>query len=344
MSLKLSAAITIFAAAASTAWAQNAPINTASCPTGTVNSFGVPDQQRATQDACQKAIDLFQYLAPQLGTVLAGGNATLGQGGGLGGPGHFSLGVRVNAIQGSLPQFNASTSPAVTGAQRTNYPTKTPFIPLPVADFSVGVFGGIPLGLTNVGSLDAIVSASYLPSFSNSSVDVKVPNGSLKLGFGGRLGILQESLLIPGVSVTYLQRDLPTADITSNFNGDTLQVTRLAVKTKAYRVVASKSFLIFGLAVGGGRDKYSSSASIRASVAPRTLPPTGRQTSGPVALSQDLTRTNAFADLSLNLPLFKLVGEIGQVSGGTVNTYNTFQGHSADDSRIFGSVGVRLGF
>lgn len=342
MKLKLFAAVTMFAAFASVASAQS--VDTQRCPPGTVNTFGVPDQQRATQDACQKAIDLFQYLAPQLGTVLAGGNATLGQGGGLGGPGHFSLGVRVNALQGSLPQFNGSTTPSVTGAQKTNYPTKSQYLPLPVADFSVGVFGGIPLGLTSVGSLDAIVSASYLPSFHNSSVDVTVPNGSLKLGFGGRLGILQESLVVPGVSVTYLQRDLPKVDVTSNFGGDTLQVNGLQVKTKAYRIVASKSFLMFGLAVGAGRDTYESSASVRASVAPRTVPPTSRQNAGPVALSQSITRTNAFADLSLNLPLFKIVAEIGQASGGKVSTYNTFANDAADASRMYGSVGLRLGF
>lgn len=342
MKLKLFVAVTIFAAA-STASAQNGTVNTAQCPAGTTNSFGVPDQQRATQDACQKAIDLFQYLAPQLGTALAGGNATLGQGGGLGGPGHFSLGLRVNAIKGTLPQFDNSTTPSVNGAQRTTYPTKDQIVPMPVADLAIGVFGGIPLGLTNVGAIDAIVSASYLPAFNNSSVDVKVPNGSLKLGFGGRLGILQESLLVPGISVTYLQRDLPTVDITSNFNGDTLQVNGLAVKTKAYRLVASKSFLMFGLAIGGGRDKYSSAASVRASVAPRTVPPTSRQTAGPISLSQDLTRTNVFADLSINLPLFKIVGEIGQVSGGTVNTFNSFSNAAADASRIYGSVGLRLG-
>jgi len=262
MKLKLFVAAVIFGAGATTAAAQNALVSS-QCPAGTTNSFGVPDQQRATQDACQKAIDLFQYLAPQLGTALAGGNATLGQGGGLGGPGHFSLGLRVNVVKGSLPQFNSSTTPAVTGAVRTTYPTKDRIIPMPVADLSVGLFGGIPLGVTNVGSFDAIVSASYLPAFSNSSVDVKVPSGSLKLGFGGRLGILQESLLVPGLSVTYLQRDLPTVDITSNFSGDTLQVNGLAVKTKAYRVVASKSFLFFGLAGGAGRGNYNSSAAIR---------------------------------------------------------------------------------
>ena len=31
-----------------------------------------------------------------------------------------------------------------------------------------------------------------------------------------------------------------------------------------------------------------------------------------------------FADLSLNFPFIKIVGEIGQVSGGTIDTYNTF--------------------
>lgn len=342
MKLRSFAALTILAAAATTASAQ--AVDTKSCPPGTVSGVGVPDQQRATQDACQKSIDLFQYLAPQLGTVLAGGNATLGQGGALGGPGHFSLGLRVNALRGSLPQFNSATTPAVTGAQKTNYTLKDQYLPLPVAELALGIFGGIPLGLTSVGALDAIVSASYLPSITTSGVDVKVPSGSLKLGFGGRLGILQESLLVPGVSVTYLKRDLPTVDLTSNFSGDTLQVKGLEVKTKAWRVVASKSFLMFGLAVGGGKDTYNSSASIRASVAPRAVPPTPRQTAGPVALSQNITRTNVFADLSLNLPLFRIVGEIGQVSGGTVTTFNTFSGTAADASRMYGSVGLRFGF
>jgi hypothetical protein len=344
MKLRLFVGCFAFAASASAAFAQSGSVNTASCPPGTANSLGVPDQQRATQDACQKAIDLFQYLAPQLGTVLAGGNATLGQGGGLGGPGHFSLGVRMNALRGSLPQLNNSTTPSVTGAQRTNYTTKDQYLPLPVADLSVGIFGGLPLGLTNVGSLDAIVSASYLQSFHSGTIDVTVPSGSLKLGFGGRLGILQESILVPGVSVTYLQRDLPKVDITSNFNRDTLQVNGLQVKTKAWRVVASKSFLIFGLAVGAGKDTYNSDASVGAIVQARTVPPTQRQTAGPVRLSQDLTRTNAFADLSLNLPLLKIVGEIGQASGGSVTTYNTFSGSAADASRRYGSVGLRLGF
>jgi hypothetical protein len=54
------------------------------------------------QDACQQAYDIYQFMAPQLGLALAGGNATLGQGSTLGGFGHFSIGLRANGFQGRL--------------------------------------------------------------------------------------------------------------------------------------------------------------------------------------------------------------------------------------------------
>jgi hypothetical protein len=330
-----------FAILALTASSLSAQIDTQRCPPGTVSNLGVPDQARASQDACQKAIDLFQYMAPQLGTSITGGNATLGQGGNLGGLGHFSLGFRVNAVQGSLPQIQ-NTSVSVNGAQSTQFETKTQILPMPTADLAIGIFKGLPLAITNVGGVDLLVSAAYLPEFNNSGVSVKVPDGSLKLGYGARVGILQESLLVPGVSVSYLVRDLPTVNIAANSGSDSLYVNKLALKTKAWRVTASKSLLFIGLAVGFGQDKYESSTDIRAHVAARALTPAAN--AGPVSLAQDLTRTNIFADVSMNLLLLKLTGEIGQVSGGTINTYNTFSGKQAADSRIYGSVGARFGF
>jgi hypothetical protein len=318
-------------------------IDTQRCPPGTVNGFGVPDQTRASQDACQKAIDLFQYVAPQLGTAITGGNATLGQGGSLGGLGHFSVGLRINAVQGSLPQIQ-NVTPAVTGATSTRFDTKTQFIPMPTADLAIGIFKGLPLAITNVGGIDLLVSAAYLPEFDGSGVSVKVPNGSLKLGYGARVGILQESLLVPGISVSYLQRDLPTVNITGANGNDSLYVNNLSLKTKAWRVVASKSLLFIGLAAGAGQDKYESSTDVGAHVAARTVPPTPAANAGPVSISQNITRTNVFANLSMNLLLLKLTGEIGQVSGGTINTFNTFSGKQAADSRIYGSVGARFGF
>jgi hypothetical protein len=331
-----------FAAIALAATSASAQVDTQRCPPGNVGAT-IPDQTRASQDACQKAIDLFKYLAPQLGTSITGGNATLGQGSSLGGLGHFSVGIRVNAVQGSLPQVQDVT-PSVTGATSTNFDTKDQIIPMPTADLAIGIFKGIPLALTNVGGVDLLVSAAYLPEFDGDGVSVKVPDGSLKIGYGARVGILQESLLVPGISVSYLRRDLPTVNIAGNSNNDSLFVDNLSLKTKAWRVVASKSLLMFGLAAGFGQDKYESSADIRAHVAPRTVPPIPASNAGPVSMSQSMTRTNVFADLSINLLILKLTGEIGQVSGGTINTFNTFSGKQAADSRIYGSVGARFGF
>ena len=56
-----------------------------------------------------------------------------------------------------------------------------------------------------------------------------------------------------------------------------------------------------------------------------------------------MTRNNMFVDLSLNLPIFKLVIEAGQVSGGDKpSTFNTFEGTGIVDSRVYGSLGVRF--
>ena len=326
----------LFAGAALVNTSVNAQTPDAQCP-------AITSSQRISQDACQKAIDLFRYLAPQLGTSIAGGNATLGQGGNLGGLGHFAVGLRVNAVQGSLPQVQ-TTNISTSGAVQSTFNTKNQYFPMPTADLAVGIFKGLPLALTNVGGVDLLVSAAYLPEFNSSGVSVKVPNRSLKLGYGARVGILQESLLVPGVSVSYLVRDLPTVNVAANSGNDSLYVNSLSLKTKAWRMVASKSLILFGLAAGFGQDKYDASTDISAHVAARTVPPTSAANAGPVSLAQSLTRTNVFADLSMNLLLFKLTGEIGQVSGGTINTYNNFSGKQAADSRIYGSVGARFGF
>ena len=63
------------------------------CPGGSLS-------EQTTQDACQKAVDIFAFMTPQLGIGLVGGNATLGATSALGGIGHFSIGVRGNATRG----------------------------------------------------------------------------------------------------------------------------------------------------------------------------------------------------------------------------------------------------
>lgn len=314
------------------------------CTPGTVTG-GIPNQQAAVQDACQKAMDLFQYMAPQLGVTIAGGNATIGVGGTIGGLGHIYVSGRANIVQSDLPQVDQVT-PSVTGAQRSTYPTRSQIIGIPALDASIGIFRGIPMGLTNVGGLDLLVSATYLPSFSSGSLDVRVPNGSFKFGGGARLGLIQETPFLPGIAVTYLRRGLPTVDLVANSGNDTLRVTGVNVNTDAVRLVVSKNLFLFGLAAGVGEDHYDSRASVSAYVAPRTLGASlvsPASTAGPYAMKQTLSRTTYFVDGSLNLPLVRLIGEIGHTTANSIATYNSFSGSPAGAARTYGAVGVRLG-
>jgi len=322
-----------------------------SCPAGgTVNvqnGIILPDRQRASQDACQMAVDIFQLVSPQLGLALAGGNAVLGSGSTLGGPGHFSIGVRANVFQGDLPDITSFPAPSTNGrvqyAGASALPAKTTVLGLPTADAAIGLFGGVPLPLTNVGGIDLLVSATYVPTIGDSTSDVRIaPDRNLQLGYGVRVGLLKESIVVPGVSFTYLKRDLPSTSISGSSSDVSISVRDAKVKTSAYRLVASKTLLTFGIAAGIGQDKYDDEASVQGTV--KAPAPVGTQTSDVIALSQKLTRTNYFVDLSLNLPVFKLVGEVGQVTGGTVDTYNEFDSGRADKARTYGSVGFRLAF
>jgi hypothetical protein len=288
----------------------------------------------AARNACNTAIDLFNYMAPQLGSVIAGGNTTLGQGGASGGIGHLSVSVRGNLVMGSLPQVQNYDPTASAGAQ--TIATKDQVLGLPAVDASVGLFPGINLGVTRVGGVDALLNAYYIPEYSGNGISVKLPDGSVKLGYGLRVGVLEEGLLTPGVGFSFVKRDLPTVDISADLgDGSTIEVRDLSVKTTSWRVTASKSLLVAGLAVGAGQDKYESGGTVQGSLFSGI---------GTASAKQSLTRTNYFADLMLKpLPFVKLIAEIGSVSGGEVATYNTFSGKAADASRLYGSVGVRLG-
>lgn len=287
-------------------------------------------------DACQKAVDLYQYLGVQLGTLVAGGNAMLGQGGTLGGFGHFQAELRFNAMHASVPDV-AGAGIAVGPARQSTYEVDEKWVGVPQVDASIGLFKGIPVGVTYVGGVDAILSASFVPDVKSGSVRIAAPDGSLKLGFGGRVGIMSESALTPGVSVTFLERDLPKTTITANAGDDNLTVEDLKITTRSWRVVASKSFVGFGLAAGVGQDEYRARSGLTYDVA-------GSRPSQTLALTIKPRRTNIFLDLSLTpFPLLRVVGEIGRVSGSGIDTYNRFD-PAAGDSRVYGSVGLRVGY
>ena len=299
-----------------------------------------------TADACQQVVDLFAYMAPQLGTAMVGGNTTLAQGGNLGGrtlglmP-KFAIDVRLNLVMGNIPELQA---PTVTSAGATAPPparaftSATSFVPLPSVDVAVGVWGGFPLGLSSIGGVDVLLSAAYVPSADLDQISVK-PDSPYKFGYGLRVGLLKESLVAPGIGISFIQRAMPKTTITgkagTGATATTVAITDLDLKATSYRLTVSKSLLIFGVAAGVGFDKNSASTGIT------ITPPVGSAVSF-TGLKQDVTRTNYFADLSMNLLVLKIVASGGMVSGGDIFTYNTFD-TAPDKSRMYASVGVRFG-
>lgn len=285
-------------------------------------------------DACQKAEDAYSYLFPQLGTALAGGHPTLGASDILGGFGHFNVGVRVTGVLGSLPDLDAV--PVGAGPRvASNIPTSKQVVPGPALDAAVGIYGGFPLGVTRVGGVDALVSIAYLPAPSEGETEFTVPDGSVRFGFGARVGLLDESIALPGISVSYLRRPLPVVSFrTVSPEGVEYGIDELDVDVGTWRLVATKSFLLFALSGGIGGDRYESSGFIVASGAGS---PEQR-----ISVDRDVSRTTWFVGMTFGLGPLHLGAEVGRVSSGKIATFNTFD-PAADAARTFASLGVRFG-
>ncbi|HJU89741.1 MAG TPA: hypothetical protein VJ672_10130 [Gemmatimonadaceae bacterium] len=284
-------------------------------------------------DACQKAIDLFRYFNPQVGTLVQGGNATVGHGGTLRFA-RFAAGIRLTALRAHVPVLNGpgvSSGPPVSDS----YDVDSKWAALPSADVAIGLFEGIPLGLLRVGSIEAIGTGFVVPDVTHGSVRLEPSGARFRFGWGARVGILQESLVTPAIVVTWMRRETPDIELSGRTTAqDSLGVHDLRVRTTGWRVVASKSFLSFGLAGGVGRDEYRSRGDLfyrlRSGLGAATL-----------RVDERVRRLNMFGTVSLNLPLIQFVGEIGRASGGDVDTYNSFA-TAADAARWYGSAGVRI--
>lgn len=286
-------------------------------------------------EACATGRDLLLYMAPQLGTSLVGGSHTLGIGTNLGGLFHFAIAVRANAVMGSLPDIDNVGANATPVSQ--NYAVKDQYLGLPTVDFALGLTKGFNLGVTRIGGIDLIGGATYVPEITEDDFSVTAPDGSLSIGYGARIGLLQQSALIPGVSFSWMKRDMPTLDMsTTSDGGDTFSIDNLAIKSTSWRLAAQKNFLLFQFGAGFGKDNYDFNADVAASV------DNGAYT-GSFNASQDMSRTTMYGSLGINLFLVKIVGEVGQVSGGSAPTFHTYD-TAADAKRMYGTVGVRISF
>ena len=121
---------------------------------------------------------------------------------------------------------------------------------------------------------------------------------------------------------------------------DTLQALGVRVRSDSWRLVASRHRAAFGVVAGIGQDRVDARGSVTG-VVNEGLRREAMVTPEPIRLR--LTRTNAFANLSINVAALRLVGEAGYAWGGDVATFNAFAGTSPAETRLYGSVGLRLG-
>ncbi|MBL0939936.1 MAG: hypothetical protein IBJ03_13660 [Gemmatimonadaceae bacterium] len=294
-------------------------------------------------DACQKARDLFAFVMPQAGVALSGGNPVLGEGGTMGGWGKRAISARLTAVQGQLPRNTVPLS--VTGASSSDFGAENTYVPVPSVDAAIGLFAGVPAGLTNVGGVDVLLGVTYLPDVSERDLRFAPKSGSFALSYGLRLGLLQESSLVPGISVSAMRRKLPTVALDYRPGNDSLSVGDLAVTSNTYRLVASKRFTLFGLAAGVGRDEIESTAGMYAVVNETVAAVPVRSEVTLSGLRNEVSRNTAFVNASFGLSITRIVAEYGWSSKGTIDeTVNQFGGKRANDAYRYASLGVTVRF
>ena len=294
-------------------------------------------------DACTKARDIFAFVMPQVGVALAGGNPVLGEGGTLGGWGKRALALRVTAVDGRVP--TNAVPVRLSGATSANLGAERVPVPVPSVDAAIGLWAGVPAGLTNIGGVDVLLGATYLPEVSQDGFSAAPQTSSFAFSYGVRVGALQESSLVPGVSLSYMRRTLPTTTLGYVTGNDSLTVANLAATSNSLRLVVSKRVAVFGFAAGVGRDELENTASVQGVVNETLLNQPVRAQVSLSALRNTVTRNTAFVNASLGLWIARLVGEIGWSGKGEADpTLNTFDGRKANDGYRYGSIGVLVRF
>lgn len=302
-------------------------------------------QATAVRDACQKGTDIFAMLAPQVNGALTGGGPVLGSSRAVRG---LSIGLRVNAVDGRAPDLG-NVRLSSTGIVRSAIPTTRVPVPAPAVDVALGVFPGLFVGVQRILAIDALVNVAYIPSRDFQDFRVKTTNGSLKLGYGVRVGLLADRLVLPAVALSYFRRSLPTTSFSTSFQSsiagittnDSLVLSALSIRNDALRLALSKKLGFIELGGGVGQDSYRTFTSLRARVSPSI----GTPVTGEVALTQQIKRNAAYGSLALNLFKLRIGAEAGSIFGGdSLSTYNTFTDGKLNEQHLFGSVGLRLSF
>lgn len=281
---------------------------------------------------CNAAIDGADIFHPVAGLLVSGGNPVLGSTSMLGGLGHFSFTVRVNATKVRTPDLDYD------GTGTTVQKDEEIVAPAPLVEAAVGVFKG----MNGFFAIDLLGSAQLLPTdqIDNLTVDGdarKIGDIALGLGYGARVGVFQGRAVIPSVNVSIMRRDIPRITVGDLGNGDTYSYG-VNLKATNLRAVAGYKLGFFDIGAGLGYDKYTGDAHIE--FQDQALPGQTLE----VDKDLDNSRTVAFLTGGFDFPIIKIGFEAGYQLGKDQNMKTTFQGNDPADNRLFGGAGIRIAF
>jgi hypothetical protein len=282
---------------------------------------------------CAAAVDGTRAFHPVFGMLVSGGNPTIGSAATLGGLGHASLTVRANAVNLVLPDL------AYSGGSTTVPAGEKLFLPAPLVEGALGIYGGMGRGLLAV---DLLGSAQILPTdqIDNVTVDSearRIGTVALGIGYGARVGLLRGLGPLPDLSVSVMRRDIPQITYGDVPGGDRFSYG-VDLHATNIRVVASKQVAVLDLAAGLGWDKYTGDAIIQF----RDPITSAIQPDIPVELSN--SRVLGFLNAGLSLSKVRLTGEVGYQGGKDQELSTDFEDFDTTKGKFFAGLGLRLSF
>jgi hypothetical protein len=319
-------------------------------------------------EACVAAAQAVVSAQPALGILIAGGNPTIGTAGPaglrLGIVPRISAGARVNVVAVRLPDILAEQIPGQAGAITRRFGVPAPALG---GDVSLTLTDGFDLapGIGGLGAVSLLGGATYLP-FSLLGVE-GFEREHLAVGIGGRVHVLRESFVAPGVSLSVMHRWMGTVAF-----GDVCPAGAVPISTTAVngaqretgtcpgpgnpgefsfdltgwsgRLVASKRFLGLGFTAGLGHDRFGSDLDFGF----RGDDPLPGASAAPVVRVTDERLDSSRWSVLANLSYTLLVGTIGLEAGWQqgnppIRGFRDLQGDfDPRGGTWFGSLGARI--
>lgn len=321
------------------------------------------------QDFCFTVAQALESAQPQVGILVAGGNPTIGtaSAGGLrlGMIPRVNAALNLNVVLIELPDILAESGGSAGQTLHSTIETPAPALS---GTISVGVFPGLNFAPTvgGVVSVDLLASASWLPLSAFEVEGFGGETSNLAYGGGVKIGLLRESFMTPGVSLSVMYRGLgevrygdvcPGASAGTSVledesfqleseicagGGDSGELTADLTDWSG-RAMIGKRLAGLGLTAGVGYDRFSSDVGFGFRAPENTVAGAANRYWRASDLSLDNDRWSAFVDGSLTVLVATIAAEAGWLQGeDEIEGFPSGSDFDPAKGTFFGSLGVRI--